>query len=314
VRSPNEDDRRVANVGARSFLNIDPVRLEGVWMPFFKPSELPPFEFDNVAFQDDYPTKRALENGLYAGRLHLELASFEASVSYLYGFAHLPGFSLVSVTDRGTVDAEVTVARQPYRHQVFGLDFSTALGDFLGMRGEAAYRVPEDYETTAHAPRPDLQYVLGLDRSFGPVSVIAQYVGRYTLDWEDAPIAQFSLDDLTNDQFGPDRITDRDAADAIREEIGRRNRMLFQQLEELQHMVSLRLEWLTLHDTLSLSALGMVNLSTEEWLLYPKLGYQFSDNMSGAIGGEIYAGPTGTLLGLIDEKLTAGYAELKFSF
>ena len=32
------------------------------------------------------------------------------------------------------------------------------------------------------------------------------------------------------------------------------------------------------------------------------------------VGGEIYVGPEGTLLGLIDEQLSAGYAELRCSF
>ena len=41
VRSPVEDDRRVGNVGARAFLNLSPVRLEGIWMPLYVPSELP---------------------------------------------------------------------------------------------------------------------------------------------------------------------------------------------------------------------------------------------------------------------------------
>jgi hypothetical protein len=32
------------------------------------------------------------------------------------------------------------------------------------------------------------------------------------------------------------------------------------------------------------------------------------------VGGENYAGPTGTLFGLIDEQLSAGYAELRYDF
>ncbi len=74
------------------------------------------------------------------------------------------------------------------------------------------------------------------------------------------------------------------------------------------------LEWLTLHQTLSLSALGLVNFSTKEWLLFPKLGYQLSDTLSTTVGAEIYAGPHDTLFGVIDSNLSAGYAELKMSF
>jgi hypothetical protein len=90
--------------------------------------------------------------------------------------------------------------------------------------------------------------------------------------------------------------------------------MLFSQLHEVQHLATVRLEWLTLHDTLSLAALGFVNFSTKEWLLFPKLAYQLSDSLSASLGAEIFAGPDGTLFGLIDEQLSAGYAELRYGF
>ena len=37
IRSPLEDDIRLGNVGARAFLRLGPVRLEGVWMPIYSP-------------------------------------------------------------------------------------------------------------------------------------------------------------------------------------------------------------------------------------------------------------------------------------
>ena len=42
IRSPLEDDIRLGNVGARAFLRLAPVRLEGVWMPTYLATELPP--------------------------------------------------------------------------------------------------------------------------------------------------------------------------------------------------------------------------------------------------------------------------------
>ena len=90
--------------------------------------------------------------------------------------------------------------------------------------------------------------------------------------------------------------------------------MLFSQLHKVQHLATVRVEWLGLHETLSLSALAFVNFSTKEWLAFPKLGYKLSDNLSTSVGAEIFAGPTGTLFGLIDRQLTAGYAELRYAF
>ena len=90
--------------------------------------------------------------------------------------------------------------------------------------------------------------------------------------------------------------------------------MLFSQLEQVQHLVTARVEWTTLHDTLSLSALGFVNFSTQEWLAFPKLAYKVTDSFTTSIGAEIYGGPKRTLFGQIDAELSAGYAEMRYSF
>ena len=41
IRSPLEDDIRLGNVGARAFLRLGVVRLEGAWMPTYLATELP---------------------------------------------------------------------------------------------------------------------------------------------------------------------------------------------------------------------------------------------------------------------------------
>ncbi len=313
IRSPYEDDRRLANTGARAFFDLRPVRLEGIWMPLYRATELPPVEspwFVTMG-RTEFPTAE-LQNGLFAGKVHLQLPAFEASASLLHGYAPMPGLVRDGFADLGE-PPEVFLARRAYQHDVVGLDFSTTIRDLLAVRGELAYRRPVDSETGYHVPSPDLQYVLGVDRDIGPVSVILQYAGRAVLDWEEHPPA-----DANFDLVQPDMQLDQDLMDLmgplVDEELANRNQILAQQTAELQHMLSGRLEWLTLHETLSLSVMGMVNVTTEEWLAYPKASYRISDQMTTSIGGEIYAGPDGTLLGLVDETMTAGYAELRVSF
>ena len=316
IRSPVEDDRRVGNIGARMFVNLTPVRLEGVWMPLYSPVKFPAVPFPQYVAEGDpdYPAPE-LSNGLGAGRVHLELSDFEMSGSYLYGYAPFPGLALQDFTV-GVDPPEVRVSRTAYNHHVVGFDFSTALGDVLAVRGEAAYRRPLHHESRVYAPRPDLQYVLGVDRSFGPVSVIAQYLGRYVFDWQRETEPDTPVDPVTLASFTPPLppLVEQGVIDAINQDLAVRNQLIFQQTAEVQHLASLRLEWLTLHETLSLSALGMVNFTTREWLVYPKLRYQLSDRMSAYLGGELYVGPEGTLLGLIDETMSAGYAELRYSY
>jgi hypothetical protein len=316
IRSPIEDDRRVGNVGARMFWNAAPVRIEGVWLPIYAPAHYPPLELDEfiTLVEPDFPAPE-LSNGLGALRVHLELAAFELSGSYLHGYAPLPGFGLRDYTV-GEDPPEVRIARTAYKHHVAGFDLSTAIDDLVAVRAEAAYRHPIDYERRVHAPRPDLQYVLGVDRAFGPVSLIVQYMGRYVLDWQREDGPEDPIEPATLVRFMPPlpRPLQQSITGSIEEELAARNQIVFSQVARVQHLASVRVEWLTREDTLSVSALAMVNFTTEEWLIFPKIGYRISDAMSTYLGAEVYVGPEGTLLGLIDEELSAAYAELRFSF
>ena len=196
-----------------------------------------------------------------------------------------------------------------------GFDFSTAIGDIVALRGEAAYRKPYDYEKAPYAPAPypDLQYVLGADHTFGSVSVIAQYLGRYTFHWskEDGPLSGVTTDNLLSD---PPTVSMQLAEESVNLLLAKNNQMLYSQTAKVQHLATARIEWLLLHDTLSLSALGLVNFTTKEWLAAPKIGYHLSDNMMAYVGAEILTGPKDTLFGLVDQKMSAGYVELRSTF
>jgi hypothetical protein len=321
IRSPLEDDIRLGNVGARAFLRMGVARLEGVWMPTYLPTELPPVGLPPlVSFGPPTFPSADIKNGLVAGRLHLELAAFEASVSYLRGYAPLPGLTLATVTfdmDTPSVmnDSGITVSRTAYEQQVVGLDFSTALGEVMTIRGEAAYRRPFDYQTKPYAAHPDLQYVLGADHNFGSLNVIAQYLGRYVFDWKKEPGTTRDPGDLEailNQQMRADYLDL--VTNEVNAELAQINQILFNQTAKVQHVATLRLEWLLAHETLSLSALGLYNFTTQEWLLTPRIGWKLTDAMTAYVGGQIFAGPNDTLFGLIDQTLSAGYVELRFAY
>jgi hypothetical protein len=316
IRSPIEDDRRMGNVGARVFLNLLPVRIEAVWMPLYSPTIYPDVALDPVVTMTDpnYPSL-SIKKGLGAGRVHLELPSFEASVSYLFGEALLPGFALAGITantdDPATPEiepGEIRVTRTSYNHHVIGADFSTAIGDLFGLRGETAFRSPVDQANRPWAAKPDLQWVLGVDREFGDVMLIVQYLGRYTFNWT-APYPESDIP--------PSAIcctTYEEALPRAQQGVANSNQMIFSQLHQLQSLASVRVEWKTMHDKLSLSALGVLNFNTQEWALMPKVAYQITEGLTAYAGGEIFVGPDGTLFGMIDESLTAGYTELRLTF
>ena len=322
IRSPLEDDIRLGNVGARAFLRLWVMRLEGVWMPTYLPTELPPVSLPAVVqFGPTTFPSQDLRNGTAAGRLHLELPAFEMSISYLHGYAPLPGLTLNTIRF-DPVSPAVLISRTAYNQQVLGLDFSTALGDVLTIRGEAAYRRPYDYKNRIYAARPDLQYVVGGDHNFGSLNVIVQYLGRYVFDWQKEPGTAMDLNNATSIlKMDPDpannpgiEATREMATEIINAELAQTNQILFSQTARVQHVATLRFEWLAAHETLSISSLGMLNFTTHEWLVTPRIGYRFTDAMTGYVGAQIFRGPTDTLFGLIDETLSAGYAELRFTY
>jgi hypothetical protein len=315
IRSPLEDDIRVGNVGARGFLRLAPLRLEGVWLPVYLATELPPITLPQyVTFGAPTFPAPDLRNSLGAGRLHLELPSFEASVSYLRGYAPLPGLTLKSVTF-DPVNPSVIISRTAYDQQVVGFDFSTALGEVLTLRGEAAYRRPFDWQNRPYAARPDLQYVLGADHNFGSLSVIAQYLGRYVFDWEKEMGPTMDPATLTAILKTETEATWGDAVrGAVNSQLAKQSQILFGQTARVQHIATLRFEWLLAHETLSLSSLCLYNFTTQEWLITPRIGWRTSDAMTIYVGGQVFHGPTDTLFGLVDADLSAGYVELRFTY
>jgi hypothetical protein len=288
-------------------------------MPLYEPTLLPTLQTESpdiVQFVDPNYPSLSVRNGTYAIKAHVLLSSFEASVSYLYGDAPLPGYDLGTVLGGGGDRAQtrLDIVRTSYNQHVVGADFSTTIGDLFGLRGEVAFRDPIEYQSRIFAPNPDLQYVLGVDRGFGNLNIIVQYMGRYTFDWvkKNAPVGS-TIDDLVN-LYPAGQPVSPGALQPLYLLLENRNQILFGQLAEVQHLATVRVEWLALHETLSLSVVGMRNFTTEEWLLQPKVSYKISGNLSTTVGAEIYAGPDETLFGWIDESLSSGYAELKLDF
>ena len=327
IHSPLEDDIRVGNVGARAFLRFAPFRLEGVWMPVYLPTVLPPVALPQyVTFGPPTYPSLDLTSGTEAARLHLELPSFEMSVSYLHGYALLPGIALTdlvltgvdpnggSMGTPGPTPPSIVVSRTAYAQQVIGFDFSTALGEVMTVRGEAAYRRPYGWQNTefGQVAYPDLQYVLGADHAFGSLSVIAQYMGRYVFDWQKQDGPKMPLDPSTLPEYTP--AGQVAVFSNVSAQLAKINQILFSQTAQLQHLCTVRVEWLALHDALSISALGLLNFTTKEWAFTPRIGYRLSDALTAYVGAQIFKGPNDTLFGLIDEQLSAGYAELRFTF
>ena len=297
-RSPDEDDRRLANFLIRSYYNIHPVRIEAVWVPVYRASyvpldllTLPP---GVVRGEEDYPGS-TLGNSAFAFRLNFEFPSFDGSLSYFNGYNPRPGISTDSL-NVFPFGEPFAIFPKAYRMDVIGADFQTTAGEF-GLRGEVGYRKPHgDYKAEFHIPNPDFSYVFGIDKEFsGNLSVIFQYIGRYVFNFEE-------LFTIATPEVVPVMMLEE------------KNRMIAQQQHELSHSFSCRAGWQLLHETLELEVVGLYNLTTEEYLLKPKMNYDIADALTFTLGVIVYGGPENTLFGTIDEYLSAVFTEFRLSF
>ncbi len=296
TRSPNVDDARLANFVLRTAYSKGIVRWEALWVPVYAPSHFPSFQLDGpISFVDPIYPDTDLSNGTGALRVNLVGESIEGSVSYLYGFATFPG---LEVQDFGVKPDKliVDITFHAYRHHVAGADFATTLGD-VGLRGEAALRVPEKEDDAEYIPHPDVAYVMGLDYLLpGEVSLIAQYVGRAVLEWDEPFEAATPPEGLVH----------------------AKTLLIAGQTKELSHAAMVRLQWTLLHETMAQEVAGLYNVSTEEWMARAQVTYDIADALELFLGGEVFMGPDEpgeeTLYGMIDEVQSAGFVEVRGSF
>jgi hypothetical protein len=300
IYSPIEDDRREGNTLVRVNTGGNIFRLEGIWVPKYKASELPLSEDklpDGVAFSEDIQNDNRIHEGSTALKLNLQPAALEVSLSFFQGYHPMPGLVASVSAENG-----IEVAVDPYRTQIIGIDFSTTIGSF-GLRGEFAYAEPVEEETGASRlwqsiPNPQTEYVIGLDREIGSFSIVFQYIGKTVSDFEE-------LEKPKNDATG---------TEIIAYEVALWNRILSSQLKEQSDSVSVRPAWTFLNETLKFEMLGFANFSTEESFLVSKLIYSLADDFSFTFGFQAYNGPDETLYGTIDKERNTVFSELKASF
>jgi hypothetical protein len=187
----------------------------------------------------------------------------------------------------------ITIRNKAFRTHIIGTDFSATIGDFIGIRGEAAYLLPyEQYKDKIFAPQPEIRYVLGLDKTFfSEFTVIMQYMGGYVFDFSE-----------NEEPASPESF------------ISGKNNLLFSQTDECSHSLLARISWITLYETLEIDLLGLYNITTAEILFSGSLGYDITDAFTIKIGGTAFTGEPDTLFGQIDKALSNVYAEFTISF
>lgn len=316
IRSPREDDMDMGNFLLSGTYNLSPkLRIEGIWVPKYRYSI---YRFDlfrmpeYVKFSESSWPETNLENSSYAAKFEFLLDRVDGSVSWFSGFDPMPGILPGALPALPAEDFQLEMYSRAFRQQSLGADLAFTAGAF-NIRTEAGYRMINDDDRDAvYAPDDDIRFVVGLDRSFGNVMILMQYMGQYVFDYQPMPVIGGIPD------IDPAMLTDPTFLAMIGPMLGNEiagfNRIIHGQTEELSHSILLRPSVSMLHETLNLELAGIVNISTEEWNLMPKLTYQLNDNIKISLGGQYFDGPENTAYDLIAPVFNGMFAELRYSF
>jgi hypothetical protein len=304
VLSSEFDDTRLGNELIQAKVKIGPSSVQGIWIPYYRPDVLPIAGAkipSGITIGDPIYPDNQFKNGGYALRLECTLSSVDGSLSYFNGFGTLPGLDF-TLSQTG-----LSLFPHAYRMQAGGADFSTAIGPF-GVRGEAAIKYPfDDYEEKAYVPNPYAQYVLGLDKTMGNVSVLAQYCGFYTIHFKEIeyPVLTDPFDPIARAQF---------VSVMAANEIERMNRLFNGTSDKISHSLVGNAQWNALYETLHLKLAGMYNFTTEDYAVNPSASYDIADAVSLIVGGRYIDGPEGNLNNMISNLMSFVYTDLKVSF
>jgi hypothetical protein len=299
--SANPDDQKLPNFLLQAKWHINPsMNFEAVLIPYYRPSV---YRFDlfnmgeYTTFADPTLPAKTFSNGSIGGRFNVDLERIGFSISYFRGYDPYYGFNIKTFSVDENMVPSIELTARPYQKNSFGLDLEVPAGSWI-FRAEAAYDLTSDYDTNMHIPNPGLHYAIGLEHSLWGIVTILQYIGYYTSDF-------ISFDDLPQPQT-PDEIIIRELTDF--------NRRIFYQQEETNHALSLSLSRSFHYETIHIEAMGYYNITSEEWLIRPKLSWKINDHLETSLGGFYSTGPDRSLYDYASDVLNGAFIELKASF
>ncbi len=308
----NPDDQKLSSFMLRTRYRIsDKIDADLIGIPYFVPSV---YRYDLfnlgqygalVNFASPAMPEKSFKNGSVAVRLNAELSKIGFSVSWFRGYDPFYGFNVLPI-DWTISDISITNSATPYLKNTFGADFAIPAGAWI-FRGEMAYNQTRGYDTAFYIPAPGLTYVAGIERTIGGITVILQYVGKIVTDFIglQEPVMGDQTDPLAIIQY----------ADAmVCYESAQFNRKLFNQQEESNHALSLSLTRSFAHDNWNAELTGYYNITSEEYLIRPKITWKATDALSLSAGGYYMNGPEASIFNYSKPILNGAFIELIANF
>lgn len=305
----NPDDQKIANFLLRLKYRIIPaIELDVIGVPFYVASNYRYDLFDmgsNVSFADAMLPSKAIKNATVAARLNFDFSVAGWSVSYFRGYDPYHGFDVAKV-DWGTGSPLITNASRSYLKTSWGADVAVPLGPVI-LRAEAAYNITDNPGNEMYIPMSDASYVAAIETGFSGFTVIGQYVGKYTPDFVDLVVPTLT------DPMNP-LVQMHYATQMIDYENRQFNRRIFSQQEKMNHALALTLTKSFGYDAFDVELTGYYNLTSDEWMIRPKMNWKIDDSLTASIGGNYMVGKNNTLFGYASTIMNGAFAQLKINF
>jgi hypothetical protein len=307
--SSEPDDQKMSNLLLRVKYRIIPqIDLDVVAIPLYKPSV---YRYDlfampaNASFTDPTLPGKSFENMSLAARLNFELSKVGFSLSWFRGYDPFHGFNVDTVIF-SSAGADVTNSPTPYLKNTLGADLAVPVGSWI-FRAEGAFNTTKDYGGEIYIPNPDVQYVAGIEKSFFGFTTIAQYIGKYTLDFSElvVPVLTDAQNPMAQMQYGTEMAFYNSAIF---------NRKIFHQQEEYNHAVSLTINKSFAYDAWKVEFTIYYDITSEEYLIRPKISWKITDALTASAGYSYMAGPDESLFDYSGKVMNGGFAELKVNF
>jgi hypothetical protein len=298
--SANPDDQKLPNFLLQTKWHITPmINFEALLIPFYRPSV---YRFDLfdlgefTTFAASTLPAKTFQNGSFGARFNFNLTKAGFSISWFRGYDPYYGFNIAGFSIEDMIPS-LQLTATPYHKNAFGADLEVPIGSWVA-RAEIAYDLTKDYEQNMYIPNPGLNYVAGLEHSFGGVVTLLQYIGYYTFDF-------VSLDDLPPPETFDEMVT---------RELTEFNRKIFFQQERTNHAFSLSLSKSFRYETIRAELAGYYNFTSEEWFVRPEVTWKITDYLETSIGGFYSEGPDRTIYYYASDVLNGAFLELKVNF
>ena len=251
---------KIGSDGFRTRFSSEWVNAEFLVIPFFEPNNLPTSKrflffdpFSDVPIRDEQEPETSLENTQLALRLYRRIKDFDVSAYAYRGFWLTPNMrpdDLASPTKVTTFYPELSV---------YGL--SAQGGALSGVLS---------FETGYYHSRDDEE---GED-PFIRNSQIRFLIGYQRQLWEDFTLGlQYYGEYMTQYDEYVETLLEGFAA-----------------LDEFRYLTTIRLTQLLMHQTLGLSLFAFYSPSDEDYMIIPEVKYNFTDELSTALGANIFGG------------------------